>query len=280
MKLAYNSNGWRFKSLDTAMRQLSEMGYDGIELSCQPHQLFPINFPRHNARAIRQLAGDLGIAISNLHAGDKNLLGPGAEPSLINPDPAARTKRFELNKAAIDLAVELGTKFVAITSGPLHYKMTAPDSWRYLVDGVHQCITYANTAGVTLVLEPEPELFIRSITDFSTLVKELGNPEGFGLNLDIGHCYCMYEDIPAVIHDTKDVLMHIHLEDIADRQHKHLLPGEGDIDFGLVQRALLDVDYSGYVSLELFEHSENPAHAASVSKQNLSSWMSSAALKT
>ena len=60
MKLAYNSNGWRFKSLDTAMRQLSEMGYDGIELSCQPHQLFPIDFPRRNAKAIRQLANDLG----------------------------------------------------------------------------------------------------------------------------------------------------------------------------------------------------------------------------
>ncbi|HEY4051663.1 MAG TPA: sugar phosphate isomerase/epimerase family protein [Acidobacteriaceae bacterium] len=262
------------------MRQLSEMGYDGIELSCQPHQLFPIDFPRRNAKAIRQLANDLGITISDLHAGDKNLLGPGAEPSLINPDPAARAKRLELNKAAIDLAVELGTKLVAITSGPLHYKMTSRDSWHYLLDGVHHCVSYANAAGVNVIVEPEPELFIRSITDFLALVKELGNPEGFGLNLDIGHSYCMYEDIRAVIHDTRDLLMHVHLEDIADRQHKHLIPGEGDIDFGLVQQALLDVNYLGYVSLELFEHSENPGHAASVSRQNLSQWMSSAALKS
>jgi len=279
MKLAYNSNGWRLKSLDAAMRQLSDMGYDGIELSCQPHQLFPIDFPRHDAKAIRRLAGEVGIAISDLHAGDKNLLGPDAEPSLINSEPAARAKRLELNRAAIDLAVELGTKLVAITSGPLHHKMTAPDSWRHLVDGVHQCITYANAAGVTLMLEPEPELFIRSITDFLALVKELGNPKGFGLNLDIGHCYCMYEDIRAVIHDTKDLLVHVHLEDIADRRHKHLIPGDGDIDFGLVQQALMDVDYPGYVALELFEHSANPAHAALVSKQNLSPWMFSAQLE-
>lgn len=275
MKLAYNSNGWRFGSLEETIQKLAQLGYSAIELSCQPHQLFPVHYSKKDANAIRQLASEVGIAISNLHAGDRNLLGPNAEPSLINPDANARKKRLEVNKAAIDLSVELGTDIMALTSGPLHREMTVSDSWRYLVDGLDQCIKYANEAGVRLILEPEPELFVHSITDFLNLVKDLEHPEGFGLNLDIGHSYCMYEDIPAIIRQTKHLLMHIHLEDISNRQHRHLIPGEGEIDFGPVQQALLEIGYSGYVSVELQEHTDNPYYAASLSRKNLLSWASS-----
>jgi fructoselysine 3-epimerase len=275
MKLAYNSNAWRFSNIQVAIQQLSKLNYSAIELSCQPDQLFPIGFSKSEARTVRQLANDTGLAISNLHAGNKYLLGTMDEPSLVSPDEPSRQKRLEANKAAIDLAVELGVNIVAITSGASHRTMSAFDSWHYLVDGLHQCIKYAEESGVTMILEPEPELFIRSITDFLSLTDELGSSSHFGLNLDIGHSHCMYEDIPSIIRECKSLLVHVHLEDIAGRQHKHLIPGEGDIDFAPIFQALSDIGYSGYVSLELQDHCDDPASAAALSRERVLSWMTS-----
>jgi sugar phosphate isomerase/epimerase len=272
MQLAYNSNGWRLFPITTAMQRLSELGYSGIELSCQPDQLFPIGFQNKEAKRIRQAAQDAGIAISNVHAGDRNLLGLDGLPSLISPEPEARARRIEVNRGAIDLCAELGAEITVVTSGPLHGDMTIAEAWRYLVDGLGECIDYAQHAGVFLLLEPEPELFIRSTFDFLALVKALDHPRRFGLNLDVGHSHCLFENTPDVIRETGELLMHIHVEDIAKRQHKHLMPGEGDIDFSAIQNALQESGYSRYCSVELYDHFEDPMQAAREAKDFLSPW--------
>jgi sugar phosphate isomerase/epimerase len=276
MQLAYNSNGWRSFPITTAIRQLSEIGYSGIELSCQPDQLFPIGFSKDEAKRIRQAAQEAGIAISNVHAGDRNLLGPDALPCLISPEPEGRARRIQANQGAIDLCAELGAEIMVVTSGPLHRNMTIADAWRHLVDGLGECIDYAQRAGVFLLVEPEPELFIRSTFDFLTLAKALGHPRGFGLNLDVGHSHCLFENTPDVIRETSDLLMHIHVEDIAKREHKHLMPGDGDINFSAIQDALQGIGYSRYVSVELFDHFHDPGQAARRAREFLSSWTAAA----
>jgi len=272
MHLAYNSNGWRLFPVTTALQQLADMGYSGIELSCQPDQLFPIGFPKDEAKTIRETAQHAGITISNLHAGDRNLLGPNGEPSLISPEPEGRAKRIRANKGAIDLCVELGAEITVVTSGPLHSEMTSTDAWRYLVDGLGECIEYAQHAGVFVLVEPEPELFIRSTFDFLALVKALGCPRRLGLNLDVGHSHCLYENTPDVIRETSEYLMHVHLEDISKRQHKHLMPGEGEINFSSIHEALQEIKYSRYVSVELYDHFDDPGRAARQAREFLSSW--------
>ena len=272
MQLAYNSNGWRLFPITTAMQHLGEMGYSGIELSCQPDQLFPIGFPKDEAKKIRLAAHEAGIAISNLHAGDRNLLGPNGEPSFISPESAGRAQRIRASKGAIDLCAELGAEITVVTSGQLHGAMTTTDAWRYLVDGLGACIEYAQHAGVLLLVEPEPELFIRSTFDFLALAKALGHPRGFGLNLDVGHSHCLFENTPDVIRETSEYLMHIHLEDISKRQHKHLMPGEGDMSFSAIQDALQEIKYSRYVSVELYDHFDDPIQAARQAKNFLSTW--------
>ncbi len=53
-------------------------------------------------------------------------------------------------------------------------------------------------------------------------------------------------------------IFHIHLEDISCRKHYHLIPGEGDIDFEEIFRALAGIDYEGFVTVELYTCPENP----------------------
>jgi hypothetical protein len=95
MQIAYNSNGLRLFPITTAIEQLAQLGYSAIELSCQPDQLFPLDFVKEDAKVIRQAAAvQAGIMISNLHAGDRNLLGANGEPSFIRPDAEGGARRI------------------------------------------------------------------------------------------------------------------------------------------------------------------------------------------
>jgi sugar phosphate isomerase/epimerase len=75
-----------------------------------------------------------------------------------------------------------------------------------------------------------------------------------------------------VIRETKELLLHVHLEDISNRQHKHLMPGEGEIEFSPIRDALQDIGYSRCVSVELYDHSADPWQAAQQAREFLSSW--------
>ena len=57
-------------------------------------------------------------------------------------------------------------------------------------------------------------------------------------------------------------IFHIHLEDIGGREHYHLVPGEGDMDFQAIFLALDSIGYEGFVTVELYTCPENPEQAA------------------
>jgi len=86
--------------------------------------------------------------------------------------------------------------------------------------------------GVTrIALEPEPGLLVEGSEDFKELRDKLSVGEELYMNLDIGHAYCLGEDLERLLRAFTREIAHFHIEDISDRVHKHLVPGDGDVDF-------------------------------------------------
>jgi sugar phosphate isomerase/epimerase len=55
---------------------------------------------------------------------------------------------------------------------------------------------------------------------------------------------------------------HYHCEDIAStRVHRHLIPGRGAIDFDSTLAAIRRTGYSGWITVELYPHVDNPDDA-------------------
>ena len=54
---------------------------------------------------------------------------------------------------------------------------------------------HAEREGVTLLVEPEPELLIENTDQFIELAERIRSP-AFGLNFDIGHFFCVGDDLP------------------------------------------------------------------------------------
>jgi sugar phosphate isomerase/epimerase len=196
MKFGYNTNGWRGRTFLETCEALSRHGYDAVELAPQQDEYAPKSWTPMEAHRLKQIAGDVGIEISNVHAGAKHLMSRMPhEPSLISDMATDRVQRIEINKRAIDFAAELGTNLVCITSGMAPVRGSEHDSWQRLTDGVLACLDHARSCGVRIAIEPEPELFVSTSFDFLQLQQLTKTPENLGLNLDIGHAYVRYEGV-------------------------------------------------------------------------------------
>ncbi len=100
---------------------------------------------------------------------------------------------------------------------------------------------------------------INSSNSWSTSI-----PLAVGLNFDVGHFFCVGDDVPETIKRLAPFIRHFHLEDIAaTRVHHHLIPGEGAIDFPAAFRAMRSIGYDGWITVELYPYVDDPDAAAS-----------------
>jgi sugar phosphate isomerase/epimerase len=147
MKLAYNSNGWRGRSLEVTAEILAHLGYDAIEITPQHDQFAPESWSQAEAERISNVVAASGLSISNLHAGAGDLLGADIahEPSLISLSAGNRARRLDLNRRAIDFAAALGTDLVCFTSGPVPNRAAV----------ISESLADFTTPGVVVELDPD-----------------------------------------------------------------------------------------------------------------------------
>jgi sugar phosphate isomerase/epimerase len=111
-------------------------------------------------------------------------------------------------------------------------------------------------------VEPEPKLLIERPDQFEEFVRTLPHRR-LGLNFDIGHFYCVGVDPAEAARRLAPHIRHVHLEDIAPtREHKHLVPGRGAIDFPAVLAALRSSGYDGWITVELYPYESQAREVA------------------
>ncbi len=113
-----------------------------------------------------------------------------------------------------------------------------------------------------LLIEPEPGLLLETTNQYLEVAERLDAPS-VGLNFDVGHAFCVREDLPRAITRLASQIRHYHLEDIAaSRAHYHLVPGTGVIDFSAVISAIRQTGYDGWLTVELYPFQDDPDAAA------------------
>ncbi len=264
MLLGYNTNGFAHHRLEDAVAILADLGYRGVALTLDYHALNP-----YDADLPNQLTrvGDL-LRDRDLHCvietGARFLLDPYRkhQPTLLDPDPTHRARRLDFLKRAVDVAEALDADAVSFWSGTPPETAPAADLLARLVAGCRELCAYAAPRKVRLAFEPEPGMFIDTMTRFGELHRTVNDPN-FGLTLDIGHLHCLGETpIGEHLRRWKDWLWNVHIEDMRRGVHDHLLFGEGEIDFGEVLGGLREVGYESGVYVELSRHSHNAVETA------------------
>ena len=272
MKFAFSSNGFLRHQLVDTIRIISSAGYQGIEIMADIPHAYPLHLTDANIRDIRTALNDHGLQVSNLNAFMHHADGDTYHPSWIEDDPALRAKRVDYTLRCIDLAAQLGAPNISTEpGGPLH-GMSREQGLDLFKEGLRQVEARAREAGIRILIEPEPGLLIENSQQFIELFQCL-DPGVFGLNFDVGHFYCVNEDLPHLIRSMKGIAHHFHLEDIPpSRAHHHLMLGEGGIDLPEVLNTIQATGYAWFVTVELYTYVHSAPEAARDAFSYLQRW--------
>ncbi len=273
MKLAFSTNAYLNHSFPEACKRLAEIGYRGVEIMADVPHAWPAYLLPEQKDGIRDALKKNRLKISNINAFMMHAVDDPRQkywhPSWIEPDPNYRQIRIEHTKKALTLARDLGAPCITTEpGGPLEGR-----PWKeclaLFVEMLKPVVEHAEKMGVPLLVEPEPDLLIETADQYLEFSEHFQTPF-LGLNFDIGHFYCVKDDPAATVHKLAPLIRHVHLEDIAaTRVHHHLIPGEGVIDFGATLKALEDVGYQDWVTIELYTCHEDPDTAAKTARDRV-----------
>jgi sugar phosphate isomerase/epimerase len=188
---------------------------------------------------------------------------------LISPDPVHRADRSRLILKTLDFARAVGAANISITSGRCLGGMPPDKAAKQFAESMKPILDRADRLAIDVGIECEPGLFLEYVAELSDWIQRLGHPR-FGANLDIGHSQVMGEDLYEAITALGDRIFNLHVEDIPGRKHYHLIPGQGTIAWPDVRDALHAIDYSRFLTVELYTHTANPQEAAQASFRFLS----------
>jgi sugar phosphate isomerase/epimerase len=293
MKLAFSTNAFKKYSLEESIRLIKEIGYEGVEILCDIPHAYPPHLKEENIVSIKETVSENKIEISNLNAFTLYAITDVYHPSWIENDDRLRELRIQHTNNCLNLARKIGAKNISTEpGGPVDLRNKTVNlsnsgsndksNGQYDIEklqdvfseGITRSAKIAEEYNVKILVEPEPGLLIENSKQFLRFLKNIES-DWVGLNFDIGHFFCVREEPVDLIYDLAEYIGHFHLADIAHtRVHNHLIPGHGAINFLSILKAISEIDYNGFITVELYPYQNDPVYAARLSHEYLTSVIS------
>ncbi len=235
-----------------AVPMLADLGCRSLAITLDRHTLDPFAADLPALIGRWRAAVDAAGMACVVETGARHLLDPRIkhEPTLVSADAAARLRRVDFLCRAVDVAAELGAGCVSLWSGVVRDAADEETLWSRLVSGLAPVLDRAAARGMPLGFEPEPGMFIDTLSRYGRLLERAGDPDGLRLTVDLGHLECMGER-PADLRRWASRVVNVHVDDMLACRHEHLPLGAGDVDFPAFLAVLAAAGYRGGMHVEL-----------------------------
>ena len=267
MKYAFNT--WCYSSfpvwvpaypIEEVIKRLSKIGYDGIEIGCAAPHAWPYYLSTKRRKDIKKLLEKYKITASSMLPAPGG--GPGANPasSMIEE----RKWTVQHYKDVIDLASDLGTPTVLYVAGWTIFNIKKKDAWKYSLESLIEIANHAKTKNITICVEPTSadSNLVESADDAINMMDQ-AKMENVGVMFDTFHVLYRNEVPSDYVYSMGKDLKHIHISD-----YNRLAPGQGGMDFLPVVKALKDVNFNGFITMEVGFNSRS-CHPDSIAKLSL-----------
>ena len=193
--------------------------------------------------------------------------GPYEGLDMDNKDPELRSLITKRYLKALEAAERVGARQMVLHSPFTRWYawncLNKPQYWEVKLGRIHDImvpvVKAAETAGITLVIENifdvDPATRRRMADSFDS--------DAIALSIDTGHAHLArrMSGAPPVdyfVRDAGDQLRHVHLQDLDGHADRHWAPGEGEIHWPEVFRALSECTSEPHLVLELRRKSDIP----------------------
>ena len=259
----------------TAIGKAAALGADGVQMYCTKGDNCPENLTPAKRRELLDMIKSNGLRFSAL-CGD---LGEGFFRPERNPELIERSKRI------LDLAKDLETDIVTTHIGVVP-EDPANERYGIMQEACFELARYADSIGSHFAIETGPET--------SAVLKKFLDglhSTGVAVNLDPANLVMVTGDVPVqAVYNLKDYIVHTHAkdgvmlhrtnpeyiykvtprpEDLEGIRFFREVPlGEGSVDFKAYLKALEDIGYRGFLTIER-EAGEDPSADILIAKNHL-----------
>ena len=173
-------------------------------------------------------------------------------------DEITRDRSIKYFKKCIDVANTLECEQLIVSVGYGFYNEPDEEAWKRASDSLQMLSKEAEMKGVVLLLEQMSTIGSNVITDVKTLKKmyeEVNSP-----NLKVMADTVLLEFVGDRLEDYRefgDDLSHIHFIDGNVKTTAHLAWGEGVFNLDHYMKVLNELNYNGYLTLELISPKYN-----------------------
>src|SRR5215212_34433 len=236
-RYSYGISGCSAGEVSAPIHRLAGLGYDAVELGAEPSPA--------DAEKVTDLVEDAGMYVSSICPSFT------AGRDLSHPDPQVRENAVRYLHEVADLAHAVGAPMFIVA--PTAFLRSQPlasedDEWGWAVQSIRAAGEYAASVGVGLTLECWTRygtFLLNRLDQAARMWRETGLPNG-GILADTYHMNIEERSLPEAIRATGGLINHVHLSD-----SNRAAPGLGHVDYAGILRALLDIDYFGYLTFEL-----------------------------
>lgn len=243
--------GWE---LDRSLAFAAGLGYDGVELAPFVFGVPVSDITAETRDRIRRSAAKHGLAVVGLHW----LLAKTTGLRLTSPDAGVRDRTRIYVLDLIRFCADVGGELMVFGS-PQQRNLAPGQSFdegcAHAGEVFKGCLGELERCRVTLCFEPlstRETNFVTTAEQGRELVEAVGHPR-FRLHLDVKAMASEPKPIPDIIRENAAVLHHFHANDPNLRG-----PGMGELDYAPIVRALREVGYDRWISVETFDSTLGP----------------------
>ncbi len=243
IKLSYSTFGLTNLSYLDSITEVDKAGYPGIELSFHRDQFNPFDITDEKIAAIKKRFETVQVKPACVSTAS-HFFTPQRphEPSLMTPDLAGRKRRIDLVQRGIDFARKMDVSLVTFGSGFIrdeHVANPSVNPRELLIDSIQQCLrSVHDDEDITLLIEPEPGMYIETLQQGMDLVKEINSPK-FQLHLDLCHNFCSEQDYLGALAKAAPYAKFLHVSDAQEGYNLKLVKMTDDLK--------LDMDFAHYL---------------------------------
>jgi sugar phosphate isomerase/epimerase len=238
---------WPFEK---AFRFAHDCGYAGIEFAPFTINKDAYQISRLKRDEIRDQAEQAGLEVVGLHW----LLAFTEGYYLTSPDSKTRQRTSEYLCELARLCRDLGGQFLVLGSPQqrnLLPEVSLDQAMDFAAAVIRGAVGEFEKCNVKLLVEPlgpQEGDFLLTAEAGIALIEKVDSPN-CRLHLDVKAMSSESKPIPEIIRDCAGYFEHFHAND-ANRRG----PGMGETDYHPILAALKEVDYQGWVSVEVFDY--------------------------
>jgi sugar phosphate isomerase/epimerase len=157
--------------------------------------------------------------------------------------------------ASIDLAVDLGGDVVTFHLGGPRKDLTEDELWKLTVATIKEAAGHGDARHVKVAIDLGvwPEWIVTSSDSLARLFDDVGS-DSFGVNFDPSYLAVTGIDPVKFVKRFAARIRHVHLKDHIGKypDFQHRIPGQGELDYVPIVRALADAKFAGSLAMECF----------------------------